>query len=75
MAAIRATRLRAQLYRVLDKVLETGEPVEIERRGKILRIVPASPPRKLDSLVERPEYIKGDPDDLVHLDWSGEWKP
>ena len=33
-----ATRLRADLYRVLDEILENGRPVEIERRGRILRI-------------------------------------
>src|SRR5688572_10675401 len=28
------------IYRILDQVLETGVPVEIERRGKLLKIVP-----------------------------------
>jgi hypothetical protein len=37
-----ASRLRENVYRILDEVLETGVPVEIERRGKILRIGPPS---------------------------------
>jgi hypothetical protein len=28
------------IYRILDRVLETGIPAEIERGGKLLRIVP-----------------------------------
>ena len=70
-----ATRLRGELYRILDQVLETGEPVEIDRKGKVLRIVPAAGASRWTSLEANPGYIVGDPDDLVHLDWSGEWKP
>jgi Antitoxin Phd_YefM, type II toxin-antitoxin system len=69
------SRLRADLYRVLDSVLETGVPVEIERRGKRLRIVAAEEASALDRLTPRPGYIEGDPETLVHLDWSGEWRP
>lgn len=73
--AISASRLRANVYKVLDEVLETGTPVEIERRGKRLRIVPADPPRRLERLVRRPGYLKVDPESIVHLDWSDEWRP
>ena len=34
-----ASKLRANVYRVLDQVLETGVPVEIERHGRRLRII------------------------------------
>ncbi|HIL98739.1 MAG TPA: type II toxin-antitoxin system prevent-host-death family antitoxin, partial [Pseudomonadales bacterium] len=34
------SKLRADLFRVLDRVLATGVPVEIERNGKILKIIP-----------------------------------
>jgi hypothetical protein len=44
--------------------------VEIERKGKRLLISPAEKCRDLDSLEEHPEFIVGNPDDLVHLDWS-----
>ncbi len=73
--AITASRLRANVYRVLDEVLETGTPVEIERRGRRLRIVPAEPTRRFDRLVLRPNYLKADPESIVHLDWSDEWRP
>lgn len=73
--AITASRLRANVYKVLDDVLETGTPVEVERKGKRLRIVPVEPRSKLDRLVKRPGFLKGDPESIVHMDWSGEWRP
>ncbi len=69
------SRLRADLYRVIDQVLETGEPVEIERNGRRLRIVPAEAASRLSALRPHPEYLSEDPESLVHLDWSGEWEP
>jgi prevent-host-death family protein len=74
---ITASKLRENIYKVLDEILETGVPVEIERRGRKLRIMPADdrPRRKLDRLEPHPDAIVGDPEDLVHLDWSNEWKP
>lgn len=70
-----ASRLRADVYRVLDRVIETGVPAEVERRGKVLRIVPAEIVERLKRLPARRTFIKGDPEDLVHLDWSREWRP
>lgn len=74
---ITASKLRENIYRLLDQVVETGVPVEVERRGKRLRIVPVDdvPKSKLDRLEPHPDAILGDPADLVHLDWSAEWKP
>lgn len=70
-----ATKLRANLYRVLDRVLATGIPVEIERGGKLLRIVPAEPVDNLKRLQPHPEYLACDPEAIVHLDWSSEAAP
>ncbi len=69
-----ASKLRENIYRILDQVLETGVPVEIRRKGKMVRIIPVEPPSKLARLVRR-DYLRGDPEDIVHLDWSGEWRP
>lgn len=71
---ITATELRANLYRLLDRVAETGEPLEIERGEHIVRIIAVAPPSKLARLVRR-DAVVGDPDDLVHMDWSSEWRP
>ena len=74
---ITASKLRENIYKILDHVLETGAPVEIERHGRRLRIVPGedAPRNKCDRLKPHPAAIVGDPEDLVHLDWSSEWKP
>lgn len=73
--AVSASQLRQDIYRLLDYVLETGVPLEIERRGKRLWIVPADRRSKLDRVVGRPDFIVGDPDEIVHVDWSGQWQP
>ena len=73
--AITATRLRANVYKVLDEVLATGTPIEVQRKGQRLRIVPVKPRSRLDRLVRRPGYLKGDPESIVHMNWSKEWRP
>jgi len=70
---ITLTKMRADLYRIVDEVLETGIPVEIERRGRVVRLMPDKPKSKLDKLVKQPGTILGDPDEIVHMDWSDEW--
>lgn len=72
---VSTSHLRSNIYRLLDQVLATGEPLEIERKGQRLVITPVIPPGKLERLDHRHDYIVGDPEELVHLDWSGEWKP
>lgn len=73
--AISASELRQNVYRLLDEVLRTGSPLEIERGGRRLRIVPVDAPEKLSRLSPHRGTIVGDPEDLVHVDWSGEWRP
>lgn len=68
------SRLRADLYRTLDHVLESGESVEIVRKGRRLRIT-AEPQGKLDLLKPHGRYLKVAADDLVHMDWSDQWHP
>jgi antitoxin (DNA-binding transcriptional repressor) of toxin-antitoxin stability system len=68
------TELRANLYKVVDQVISTGIPVEIERHGVILKLVPEHPKSKLSRLSKHPDVIVGDVDDIVHMDWSHEWK-
>jgi hypothetical protein len=75
--ALTASKLRENIYRVLDEVLATGRPVEVERRGRTLRIVPVDVPatRDLGNLTAHPDAVVGDPVDLVELEWSSEWQP
>ena len=69
-----ASKLRENIYRILDEVLRTGNPVEVVRRGRVIRIAPGDSQPTLDRLQKR-SVIVGDPEDLVHLDWSDEWRP
>jgi len=76
---ITATKLRADLYRVIDRVIKKGVPVEVELRGRKVRIVPAEPRDKLANLVKRPGVIVGDPGRLPQVKtfdekkWRKKW--
>lgn len=78
---VSATELRQNLYKLLDQVAATGVPVEIVRKGAKLRIVADASPAstrtlsKFARLPTNPNLISGDPEDLVHIDWSSEWRP
>jgi hypothetical protein len=72
---VTASELRANVYKLLDEVIETGSVLEVERKGRVLRIAADAPPSKLSRLQKRPGFVRGDAGALVHLDWSAEWKP
>jgi hypothetical protein len=72
--AITPSYLRQNIYRILDRVAETGIPEEINRRGHLLRIVSTQKKNKLANAKKRP-IIKSDPEDLVHVDWTDLWRP
>ncbi|MEK7408059.1 MAG: type II toxin-antitoxin system Phd/YefM family antitoxin [Acidobacteriota bacterium] len=69
---ITASKLRENLYNILDEALESGVPVEVVRKGRILRIVPERKPSKLSRLKKR-NSLAGDPESIVHMDWLREW--
>jgi antitoxin (DNA-binding transcriptional repressor) of toxin-antitoxin stability system len=71
---ITASKLRQDVYRILDRVLESGVPVEIERRGQRLQIAPSERSTRLERLKPR-RFLRTHPDRLVHIDWSKEWRP
>lgn len=70
---ITASKLRENVYRILDEAIETGVPVQVVRKGVVLRIVVEQPPSKLARLKKRPNDFVGDPDDIMKIDWSREW--
>jgi hypothetical protein len=72
---VTASKLRQDIYNLLDHVLETGEPLEIERKGQLLKVVPEKKPSKLDRLVQRTGVVNGDYESLIDIDWSSEWSP
>lgn len=69
---VTASKLRSDIYNILDETLKTGIPVEVVRNGRVLKIVPETKPDKLSRLKKR-DYIVGDPEDLIHIDWLSEW--
>jgi len=69
---VTASKLRENVYKILDEAIETGVPVEIVRKGVVLRIVLEKPPSKLARLKKRSGFV-GDPDDVIGMDWSSEW--
>ena len=70
---ITASKLRQNIYKLLDQVAETGNPIMITRKGKRLKIVPVDKVSKFDNLKKR-KGLLCDPEEIVHMDWSKEWK-
>jgi hypothetical protein len=68
---VTASQLRENVYRILDEVIETGVPVEVLHKGRILTIVLEKPVSKLARLKKRSGFV-GDPEDIVSMDWSKE---
>jgi len=65
----------------LAKLKETGETLlllsgeeayEVRTAGPIPT---KTPPCDLQQLLPKRDIIVGDPEDLVHIDWSSEWRP
>jgi prevent-host-death family protein len=72
MKTVTPTELRANIYQLLDEVLNTGVPLEIKKGAKKLRIVPVEKADKFQYLVARPEVIAGDPEELAEISWENE---
>lgn len=77
MKSMTATKLRQNIYRVIDQVARTGEPVVVESKGVVLQLAPYKKGAfsRLDAFRIKRNIIRGDPEDLVHIDWSKYWKP
>jgi prevent-host-death family protein len=69
---VTASKLRENIYTILDEALETGVPVEVVRKGRVLRIVPEQRVSKLSRLKKR-NCLNGDPETIVSMDWLHEW--
>ena len=69
---ITASKLRENVYRILDEAIETGVPVEVVRKGAVVRLVPPKRVSKLAKLKKRSGFV-GDVEDIIGMDWSKEW--
>ncbi|MFO8063882.1 MAG: type II toxin-antitoxin system Phd/YefM family antitoxin [Spirochaetota bacterium] len=65
---VTATELRQNLYRIIDTVLETGESVEVARKGGMVRIVPDKK-ASIWNRLEVHDVIAGD----IEGAWDGIW--
>ncbi len=68
----------ANLNELLEKVLHTGEPLEVDFKGEKLIIHTKKPEIKKISdkfarLKSHPDCLTVNPEDIVHMDWTGEW--
>lgn len=71
---ISLTHLRANLYKLVDQVIATGVPIEVERNGVLVKLVSVQKKKKLDNLSKHANVLTVNPDEIVHVDWSHEWK-
>ena len=70
--AISLTELRTQLYKLIDHVIETGKPLEIERKGhKIKIILEDTKMSKLNLLKRRVHIIKDENLNDTPWEWDG----
>ena len=72
MKTVTATQLRSNLYQLLDEVLSTGIPIDINKGKKKLRIVPVEAIDIFDKLIPHPKAVIGDANDLVDISWGNE---
>src|SRR5699024_34212 len=70
---VTASELRKNVYRLIDRTLETGEPLEIRRGGRTLRLVPdAGATDRLGAIHTNPEVIAGAAEEWVSIHWPHE---
>ena len=71
---ISITKLRSDIYNIFDYIIDSGDVVEIERKGvKIVLKCEKKPKNRLENIVRRKKsIIKGD---IENIDWLKEWKP
>ncbi len=66
---------QANLYRLVDQVLETGEPVIIKRHGRSVQLVAEAVNGKLAQVRKIPDLVTGNSDNLPDQHWDKEWQP
>lgn len=67
------TELRTNLYKTIDHLIETGEPIEIKRKGHILKITSEKVSSKLSNIVNRKDVISDSFDELISNNWLKTW--
>jgi hypothetical protein len=70
---ITPSKLRQNLYNLLDQVIKTGKPIEIKRNNKVLKIIMEPSKTKLDNLKKR-DVFNCEPDEIINNNWEKEWE-
>lgn len=69
---ITASHLRQNIYQILDRCLEQGEIIEINRKGRVIRLVPETKKSKIEKL-KKNRFSDEPPEYFESIDWSHEW--
>ena len=73
-----ATSFRQDLFKTLDRIALTGEPLEIERNGAVLRLQLAESAGTLldlERFASRRHLLQVPADELISNDFSAHWRP
>lgn len=73
MMTITPSKLRENLFKLLDEALEKGETIEVKRKGQVLKIVPPEKQSKLERLQPHDDVVNGDAEELINIDWGHKW--
>lgn len=73
MEKITITTFRQNLFQIADRVLQTGTPVTITRKGKKLLLKAEAPTSSKLSQLKRRKLIKGNPKSLTEVKVS-KWR-
>lgn len=69
---ISLSSLRSDIYKIFDRLIKSGAPVKVKRKGVIVRIIPEVKKDKFDC-IQPLDCVNGDPEDLVDIHWESEW--
>lgn len=61
------TTIRSDIYDIADRVIKTGKPIKIKRRGAYIILTPLKNKNRLENLTSTKKAIVGDPDMLTNL--------
>ena len=68
---LNAWKMSKTISEILSRVMRAGKVSESLRKSRTEGIVAVQVSPKLSRLVRR-DYLRCDPESIVHLDWSGE---
>ena len=67
---LNASKVRETISEILGRVLRAGKLSEVLRTSRVEGIAAVQVSSRLSRLAPR-DYLRCDPESIVHLDWSG----